>query len=327
MEIEEVKITRNAETRREGFCGPVKSDGNDFDRVPLCCQFVIVCDWLENKRCIVNLAPVPCQYSGRCFKYAHHLCANKWAFANNIPEGGIGTYCKDHHPGYQSFITLSMNQLKVPPELMIATSAAPDHVQQRAPGPEDESADADNVMCLTDFLDPLLQVEEPQTTLVSVGVIMPHKAGLLASKFIQGDPNVWHKCYWSFQETCHLKRYNPTPCQIERCQNFTHTKCAVLWCCKNHIASGGPKRMGLFSCEHLPGYFGMLNPRKRNNHDLHRDFILQPKACEGDTYEPCVGDLNSSGLWFAPKCKTCFQTNKYLHMENKLYTHLWEEVR
>jgi hypothetical protein len=123
-------------------------------------QLVNVCDWVDKKRCITNLAPLPCQYSGVCIKYTHHLCANEWAFANNIPEGKIATYCKDHHPGYQSFIALSMNQLKAPPELMIATSAAPVHVQQKAPGPEDDSASNNNVTCLTDFLDPSSQVEE-----------------------------------------------------------------------------------------------------------------------------------------------------------------------
>ncbi len=82
--------------------------------------------------------------------------------------------------------------------------------------------------------------------------------------------------------------------------------------------------MGLFCWEHLPGYFGILDSRESYNHDLSRDFILQPKACKRDTYEPCVGDLNSNGLWFAPKCKTCFLTNKYLHMKNKSCTHLWE---
>jgi hypothetical protein len=72
---------------------------------------------------------------------------------------------------------------------MIATSAAPDHVQQRAPGLEDESADNDNVTCLTDFLDSPLQVEESQTTLVSGGVVVPHKIGLLVSRLGKGDPN------------------------------------------------------------------------------------------------------------------------------------------
>ncbi len=156
---------------------------------------------------------------------------------------------------------------------------------------------------------------------------MPHKTGLLVSKLGIGDPNAWPKCHWYFQETCHLERYHPTPCQIERCQNFTHTTCAALWCCKNHVAIGDPKRVGLFCREHLPRYFGILYSRESYKHNLPRDFILQPEACEGDTYEPCVGDLNSNGLWFAPKCKKCFLTNKYLHMRNKLCTHPWEEVQ
>jgi hypothetical protein len=113
------------------MCDPVKSDGNDFNTVPLC-QLVNVCNWVDEKMCIANLAPLPCQESGGCIKYAHHLCAKDWAFANNVSEGGIATYCKDHQPGCQSFIALSMNQLKAPPD-MIATSAAPDHVSKRHP--------------------------------------------------------------------------------------------------------------------------------------------------------------------------------------------------
>jgi hypothetical protein len=97
VEVEEVDITRNADTRQKGFHGPVKSDGNNFNTV-LLCQLVNVCDKVDKKRCIPNLAPLPCQYSRGCIKYAHHLCANKWAFANNAPEGGIAIYCKDHHP-------------------------------------------------------------------------------------------------------------------------------------------------------------------------------------------------------------------------------------
>jgi hypothetical protein len=83
VEVEEVNITRNADTRQEGFCGPMKFDGNDFNTVPFC-QLVNVCDWVDKKRCIANLAPLPCQYSGGCIKYAHHLIANKWTFANNV---------------------------------------------------------------------------------------------------------------------------------------------------------------------------------------------------------------------------------------------------
>jgi hypothetical protein len=100
-----------------------------------------------------------------------------------------------------------MNQLKAPPDLMIATSAAPDHVQQRALGPEGESGDNDIVTCLTDFLDLPSQVEESQTTLVSRGGGgMPHKTRLLVSRLRIGDPNAWPKCHWSFQETYHHER-------------------------------------------------------------------------------------------------------------------------
>ncbi len=72
VEVEEVNITRNADTRQEGFCGPVKSDGDDFNTVHRC-QLVNVCDWVDKKRCIANLAPLLCQYSEGCIKYAHHL--------------------------------------------------------------------------------------------------------------------------------------------------------------------------------------------------------------------------------------------------------------
>ncbi len=38
-------------------------------------------------------------------------------------------------------------------------------------------------------------------------------------------------------------------------------------------------------------------------------------------------ELNSNGLWFAPECRTCFKTNKYIQVGEKLCSHPWKEQR
>ncbi len=38
-------------------------------------------------------------------------------------------------------------------------------------------------------------------------------------------------------------------------------------------------------------------------------------------------ELNSNGLWFAPECRTCFKTNKYIQVGKKLCLHPWKEQR
>jgi hypothetical protein len=35
--------------------------------------------------------------------------------------------------------------------------------------------------------------------------------------------------------------------------------------------------------------------------------------------------LDSNGLWFAPECRTCFKTNKYIQVGEKLCSHPWKE--
>ena len=55
----------------------------------------------------------------------------------------------------------------------------------------------------------------------------------------------------------------------------------------------------------------------------------QPKVFKlyDETYEPCVGDLTSNGLWFAPQCSACLRTNKYQHIGDKACKHPWVEQR
>ena len=56
-----------------------------------------LCDWAIFKCHMVGLPPIKCQKLG-CKKYAHHVCAIEWVTANNFPEGGIETLCREHHP-------------------------------------------------------------------------------------------------------------------------------------------------------------------------------------------------------------------------------------
>ena len=51
------------------------------------------------------------------------------------------------------------------------------------------------------------------------------------------------------------------------------------------------------------------------------------KSSGEQTYEPCVGDMTSNGLWFAPECFSCLRTDKYQHIGNKACRHPWIEER
>ena len=55
------------------------------------------CDWAIFKCHMIGLPPIKCQKLG-CKKYAHHVCAIEWVTANKLPEGGIETLCREHHP-------------------------------------------------------------------------------------------------------------------------------------------------------------------------------------------------------------------------------------
>jgi hypothetical protein len=46
-----------------------------------------------------------------------------------------------------------------------------------------------------------------------------------------------------------------------------------------------------------------------------------------ETYEPCVGDMSSNGLWFAPECFSCLRADKYQDIGNKACRHPWIEER
>jgi hypothetical protein len=40
-----------------------------------------------------------------------------------------------------------------------------------------------------------------------------------------------------------------------------------------------------------------------------------------------VVEFIADGLWFAPNCKDCFLTNKYLHHGHKICGHTWQAQR
>ncbi len=52
---------------------------------------------------MIGLPPRTCQRVG-CSKYLHHVCSIQWASKNKLPEGGIATLCRAHHPHYQKFV-------------------------------------------------------------------------------------------------------------------------------------------------------------------------------------------------------------------------------
>ena len=51
---------------------------------------------------MIGLAPIKCQKFG-CMKYLHHACSIEWVSKNNLPEKGIATLCRGHHPQYQQY--------------------------------------------------------------------------------------------------------------------------------------------------------------------------------------------------------------------------------
>jgi hypothetical protein len=65
------------------------------------------CDWAVEKCHMIGLAPIKCQRSG-CKKYVHHLCSIQWVALMNLPEEGIETLCRAHHPQYSSITTSRM---------------------------------------------------------------------------------------------------------------------------------------------------------------------------------------------------------------------------
>ena len=57
------------------------------------------CDWSFEKCYMVGAPLVKCQQC-QCNKYQHHVCSIEWSKANNLPEGDISAYCREHHPQY-----------------------------------------------------------------------------------------------------------------------------------------------------------------------------------------------------------------------------------
>ena len=55
------------------------------------------CDWAVFKCHMTGLPPIKCQRAG-CEKFVHHVCSIEWVISKKLPEGGIGTFCREHHP-------------------------------------------------------------------------------------------------------------------------------------------------------------------------------------------------------------------------------------
>ena len=86
------------------------------------------CDWaVEQCHMIGLLPPIKCQRSG-CTNYAHHVCSIEWVTKNNLPEGTIGTLCREHHPMYRNpaFIVqpASMATYDASPSMTVSTVTA-----------------------------------------------------------------------------------------------------------------------------------------------------------------------------------------------------------
>jgi len=62
------------------------------------------CDWAIEQCHMIGLPPKKCERFG-CLKYLHHVCSIQWAAKNNLPEDGIATLCRAHHPQYKKYVT------------------------------------------------------------------------------------------------------------------------------------------------------------------------------------------------------------------------------
>jgi hypothetical protein len=81
------------------------------------------CDWACEGRCIPSLNPIKCQYLKGCNKFVHHTCTIEWASENNVDEGGISAFCREHHPEFQQYLARSC-KVKVDRSIKSGTSKA-----------------------------------------------------------------------------------------------------------------------------------------------------------------------------------------------------------
>jgi hypothetical protein len=131
--------------------------------------------------------------------------------------------------------------------------------------------------------------------------------GLSNMKVNLSNPKKWPKCHWSFQEKCYLPRFHPSPFHHPGCYNYAHSRCVLEWCRRHSIPFDDPKSVGLFCREHFPEYSGLLYPMETYNPAVGVKGA-KPKVFNSrgeETYEPCMGDMTSNGLWFAPECFNC----------------------
>ena len=147
------------------------------------------------------------------------------------------------------------------------------------------------------------------------------------------NPKQWPRCHWAFGEKCYLERFHPSPCHHPGCYNYAHTRCILEYCHHNSIEYDDPLSIGVFCREHFPGYCGIIHPLDETyNVPPHAKTNAKPKKFKSaahahTTFEPCVCDMTSNGLWLAPDCADCFRTDKYKDIGNKACKHPWIEER
>jgi len=133
-------------------------------------------------------------------------------------------------------------------------------------------------------------------------------------------------CNWQF-ENCFLSNRPAMHCQFtNRCSNFAHKRCSILWSRTHGWNVDSVETIGRFCREHYMYYDKEVLPSQTNN---GTDCIWAWPNTERDHEWPedDVMEFTANGLWFAPDCEKCFRTNKYLTHGDKICGHSWQPHR
>jgi hypothetical protein len=133
-------------------------------------------------------------------------------------------------------------------------------------------------------------------------------------------------CNWQF-EKCYLTNYPAMHCQFKGgCRNFAHKRCSILWSRTHGQNVKDVESIGCFCQEHYSDYDKEVWPTQTEN---GTDCIWAWPNTERDHEwsEEDMTEFTANGLWFAPDCKKCFRTNKYLTHGDKLCGHTWQSHR
>ncbi len=101
-------------------------------------------------------------------------------------------------------------------------------------------------------------------------------------------------------------------CQFKNgCNNFAHTRCSVLWSRTHGQNVHDLESVGRFCQEHYLDYDKNVLPNQTNN-GTQCPWTWPPKEKDLQWNEPDMSEFVANGLWFAPNCKECFLTNKFI---------------